>query len=282
MSRRLVVLACVVAIGFSSVAAPAAGQADSTRCEAVTYTPPTASEPQLATLCVPTSEASTTAIVLVHGGGGYGGSRHDLAAWQDHYAQQGVVTLSIDYALFDEASGTGQYPLPEQNTKAAVQYMRIRSAELGVGEVVIQGHSAGARLAASVATTAGDTPFLGPELWFGVSDAVDGLVGLYGYYDDFQLLPDSYFGGATDRPTPSERAGQATGPALLIHGEADSLVPADQSRSFASQLRAEGQRVELEVVAQAGHGFDGYGQPALTFQGEQVAQIIDGWLGGEV
>jgi acetyl esterase/lipase len=286
MSRRLLTLTCVwlgaAAIGVTALAVPAGGQTGSTRCEVVTYTPPTASAPQLATLCVPASLESQTAVVLVHGGGGYGGSRHDLTAWQDHYGEQGVVTLSIDYALFDEASGAGRYPLPEQNTKAAVQYVRIRSAELGVEDVVIQGHSAGARLAAFVATTAGDTPFLGPELWLGVSDAVDGFVGLYGYYDGFQYFADSYFGTAADPLTPTDRAGQATGPALLIHGEDDALVTADQSSSFAAQLRAEDQSVQLSVVAQAGHGFDGYGQPTLSPEGEQVAHLIEAWLEQEV
>jgi acetyl esterase/lipase len=82
--------------------------------------------------------------------------------------------------------------------------------------------------------------------------------------------------------TPTGRAGQATGPALLIHGEDDPLVPADQSRSFASYLQAEDKSVQLSVVAQAGHGFDGYGQAILSPQGEQTAQLIDGWLEREV
>ena len=46
-----------------------------------------------------------------------------------------------------------------------------------------------------VATTGDDARFSGDELWPGVSDAVDGTVGFYGYYDGAQFHGAAYFGG---------------------------------------------------------------------------------------
>lgn len=44
-------------------------------------------------------------------------------------------------------------------------------------------------------------------------------------------------------------------PLLVLHGEADPVVPVDQSRVLAERVRAAGGRVELHVYSGEGHGF---------------------------
>jgi acetyl esterase/lipase len=283
MVRRswfLPILMSIVTFSVPTSAGAQEGAAVAASCGEVVYTPPTASRPKGATLCLPAdgTTSSSTAVVLVHGGGGHEGSRSDLRAWQDHYAAQGVVTLSIDYALVADADEDGLYPLAEQNAKAAVQYVRLRGEELGVEHVVIQGHSAGARLAAIVATSAGDAEFQGPELWLGVSDAVDGFIGFYGYYEEFQYEHERYYGTEDEPFVAIERAQQATGPALLVHGTADDVVGASESWDLAAALAAGGRSAQLELVPSAGHGFDGYEQDVLSDEGERVAEVVDRWL----
>ena len=49
----------------------------------------------------------------------------------------------------------------------------------------------------------------------------------------------------------------AAPPMLLLHGDSDTMVPADQSIRFARALRAAGGTATLELVPGASHFWDG-------------------------
>lgn len=250
-------------LGAAPAGADAApdGGAGGAPCEIVTYTPPTARVARTGELCRPAGAAKPTAVVLVHAGGGLLGDHTLEDRWRDVYRTAGYVTLAIDYRLADD-SGGGVYPEPEQNVKAAVQHLRRDAGGVGADAVVVHGSSAGARLGGIALTTAGDPAFAGRELWPGVTDEVDAFVGLYGYYDGFQFGADTYYGDTDDAGAPpagavsTALAARASGPAYLVHGEDDAMVPADQSTAFAEALRAAGRSVEYDLVPGAGHGFD--------------------------
>lgn len=249
-------------------------------CEVVEYTPPTATQPQLGELCVP-EDPSGVGMVLVHGGGGTGGEYADADQWAEAYADNDVVTLAIDYRTLDPEVDRGIWPMPEQHTKAAVQFLRLNRADLGIESVQMHGWSAGARLAAIALTTPDHPDFDGPERWDGVSDRVDAAVLYYGYYDGFTYEPDAYWGSVEVPATavPEEFAAQASGPALLVHGDIDFLVPASESIGFAARLRTEGADQTLWIVPdQPGHGFDGYGTEALTDAGEALVEPTLDWV----
>ena len=245
------------------------------------FTPASASRAFSGLLVRPATDQRRTAIVLVHGGGATGGSKDDSVAWSDWYHDHGYLTFSIDYRLVDPATDTGIYPIPEQNVKAAVQYLRMHADELGVDRIVVQGHSAGARLGGILATTADLPAFSGREVWDGVSDRIDGMIGFYGYYDGVQYQEAAYYG--LDGSVPStavstRRASRATGPIYLLHGESDTIVGVDRTQAFADALDAAGADVTVELVAGADHGYDGYGGPALTALGLAAAARLDAWL----
>ncbi len=245
------------------------------------FTPAKASTAFRGLLVRPPSDQRTTAIVLVHGGGATGGSQADSTSWSDWYRDHGYLTFSIDYRLVDSATDAGIYPIPEQNTKAAVQYLRMHADELGIDRIVVQGHSAGARLGAIVATTSDLPAFSGREVWPDVSDRIDGFIGFYGYYDGIQYQPVAYYGGTGVAPSTAvsnRRATHVTGPVYLLHGRADSIVGVNRSQDFADALDAAGADVVLELVPGADHGYDGYGSPALTPIGLETAARVATWL----
>ncbi|MGZ4729181.1 MAG: alpha/beta hydrolase [Acidimicrobiales bacterium] len=245
------------------------------------FTPPRATRAFSGLLVRPGADQRSTAIVLVHGGGATGGSQSDSVAWSDWYRDHGYLTFSIDYRLVDPAVDTGIYPIPEQNTKAAVQYLRMHAADLGIDRVVVQGHSAGARLGGIVATTSDLPAFAGREVWSGVSDRIDGFIGFYGYYDGVQYEPVAYYGGTGVAPSTAVstgRAPRATGPVYLLHGDADSIVGVNRTHAFADALEAAGADVVLEVVPGADHAYDGYGSSALTPIGLETASRLAAWL----
>jgi acetyl esterase/lipase len=113
---------------------------------------------------------------------------------------RGYTTFSIDYRLTDIATDNGVWPEPEQDVKAAIQFTRLAGSTLGTNQVVVQGHSAGARLGGVVLTTPDDVAFQRAQLWTAVSDAADGFIGFYGYYDGFQFEWDAYYGKGVDSP----------------------------------------------------------------------------------
>ena len=87
--HRTRILTAIVALTTTLLAAPspaiaatAAGARPAASCRTVTYTPATASRAQAATLCVPQGAVGRTAVLLIHGGGGYSGRRSDLRACQ--------------------------------------------------------------------------------------------------------------------------------------------------------------------------------------------------------
>lgn len=248
-------------------------------CSTVTYTPPDASAPQLGDLCIPERLTGTIA-VLVHGGGGTGGTRTDTQPWAQWYQDRGFATLSVDYHLLDVGAGEAAWPRPEQNVKAAVQYAHAVRSALGLERVVIHGWSAGARLAAVALTTSGDPQLAGNELHKGLTDRVDAAVLFYGYYDGMVFEPDLYFAdGLSPAAVPLANAAAATGAVFLSYGVGDFLVPTTQSDAFAAALRAAGIEVSTSISPDTPtHAFDGYASDEISAEGLVVAAELEAFL----
>jgi len=260
-------------------------------CGVVVYTPPRASTDHEADLCRPAGGSARAAIVLVHGGGGYSGDRSTMREWATWYRHHGLVTLSIDYTLVGDGRRSPVYPRPEQDLKAAVQWLRLEARALGFdGErVLVHGSSAGARLAAQALVTADDPWFDGADLWPRVPDAIAGMVGFYGYYDGDTLEAEAYYGGgphARDRAV-RERwaradsvaaAAQATGAVLLFHGDVDGLITLAQTERFGAALAEAGKDVTTFIVTDGDHAFDGRFGDLTTETGRAAAAEIADWL----
>ena len=242
-------------------------------------------------LLVP-DEHGTTALVLVHGGGGTSGNRRQLRGWSDGYADAGYVTLSIDYFLFKDTTPPPVFPIPERDVKAAVQYLRQNSADLEIDpeRILVQGFSSGAALG-SVAYVNGDDPaFAGEGLYDdGTSDVVNGFIGFYGAYEGNRADPDQYCGGPSDSLDPEVQAcyelsdavalaAEASGPALLFHGDADTTLPLAGTNTFAAALTEAGQTADVVVVEGGDHNFDRT-RRALTPEGEVALERVVTWLG---
>jgi acetyl esterase/lipase len=230
-----------------------------------------------------------TAVVLVHGGGGFLGDRSEMRAWQEVYARSGYLTLAADYFIFNDDTPPPVYPQPESDVKAAVQYLRLHADELGIDpqRIVVHGFSAGARIGAQLLVGPDDPALSGPTRWPRPTDRIAGLIGFYGYYSGFQFQPDRYYGGRANSRDPAvrgrweaansdARAAAATGPVLLFHGDIDPM-PVSQSTGFVDALRSAGQEADLVVIPGANHGFD-LQDGKLTPEGRISAERVLRWL----
>jgi acetyl esterase/lipase len=219
-------------------------------------------------------------LVAVHGGGWQVGNRKFYTNWGPYLAKNGIAVFAIEYRLMKP--GVKTYPGAVYDTKAAVQYVRAKAAELGVDpeRIGMIGDSAGGHLSALVAL-AGEEPLYSSEYKSdpnsGVSAKVKAVVGFYGVYDmlaqyqhDLVARPldnigEKFLGAGphTNRkvffessPISYATASRNSTRFLLIHGTDDDIVdPATQSIAFLNALTQARFLVRRVIIPGAGHFF---------------------------
>jgi acetyl esterase/lipase len=231
--------------------------------------------PQVVDIYVPRDAGPHPLVLYIHGGGWQGGhTRHSgaLANFPEvlaTLAAEGFIVASLEYRLSAEA----QFPAQLQDAKAALRFLRDNAAQYRVDptRIGVWGGSAGGHLTALASLTCGDTtldPAAAGEpcvsaavTWYGVFDFAAQAAGQPGGTDQAaeRLL------GCQGR-CPAGRYAFASpvtyidahDPAfLLIHGEADKVVPVAQSRLAEERLRAAGVPVEAIYIPDVDHSFIG-------------------------
>jgi acetyl esterase/lipase len=234
----------------------------------------------LGDLYLPKGLDKAPVLVAVHGGGWQVGSRKFYTNWGPYLAKNGVAVFAIEYRLMKP--GVKTYPGAVYDTKAAIQYVRAKAAELGVDpeRIGMIGDSAGAHLSALVAL-AGEEPHFSSEYRsdpnVSVSAKVKAVVGVYGVYDmlaqwqhDLLARPrdnigEKFLGAAphTNRkvffeasPISYATVDRNSTRFLLVHGTDDDIVdPPTQSVAFLNALNQAGFLVRRVVIPGAGHFF---------------------------
>lgn len=247
------------------------------------------SKSRLADLYLPAPGIAPSPVVIwIHGGGWRFGDRR-LAPNLALFAQQsGIAVVSIDYRLSDEV----KFPAPVEDVKTAVRWVRSVSSsfELDDGHLGLWGSSAGAHLAACAALSS-EIEFLNAE-HSDFSSVVQAVVDGYGptnfaridqdratfqsIADDAESLvvsdvlpaddPDSFESRLLGTPVgisalqvelanPVHYVRPGNAPFLILHGEADSLMPWQQSWFLFEALSNLGDDATLILFEKLGHGF---------------------------
>jgi acetyl esterase/lipase len=214
---------------------------------------------------------------------------HEKAQFYNIFCARGYTVFAIrpgsrpDYTALDMVS----------QIKQGIRWVKAHSAEYGVDpeRLGMTGASAGAHLALLTMTTAeeGDPKAADLMLHFGTQVKA---VGVFFPPTDFlewegkdltqvgELVGDILFKGGVQGHTDEElRAaaaaaspreqikGQKLPPVLIFHGDADPLVPLQQSQLMVESLKAAGNQAELIVKPGGGH-------PWLTIP-EEVLKLAD-------
>jgi acetyl esterase/lipase len=221
----------------------------------------------------PPADELRPAIVQVHGGGWIAGTRHEQGIpLLNHLAAHGWVGFNVDYRLSPRAT----FPDHVVDVKRALAWVRERAAYYGAdpGFVCITGGSAGGHLCALAALTP-DDPVLQPGFeeadtsvaaavpFHGVYDLTDPETVYYPELREWVLERNVFKTRLAERPelfhaaSPTHRVRRDAPPFLVIHGEADTLVPVADARRFVAELRAASEKPVLYAeLAGAEHAFD--------------------------
>jgi acetyl esterase/lipase len=218
-------------------------------------------------------------VVMVPGGGWQTADRTGLGQLAEALRAQGVAVTNTTYRIGTEAS---RFPVPPQDVTCALDasVAVVRRAGFRPGPIVLLGHSAGAHLSSLAAF--GASEFRSPQCRYPRA-RVDGWIGLSGIYD--LTLVGEYawtMMGATAEEAPELYARAATATylatggrthidALVVHGDADELIPTFVASDFAALLQARGYETQLTIAPGADH--------LATFQASVVAGTILTWLG---
>jgi acetyl esterase/lipase len=231
-----------------------------------------------ATIRVPAAAGPAPLVVLVPGGGWASADPAGLQPLAEVLARQGATTVTITYST---TSMGAQFPQPVDDVACALRWSAARSADLGhsPSSVILIGHSAGGHLATLVALSG--ERFGGTCPWPRVE--IDGVVGLAGVYDTTWAIGslDRFFGGSTDPELLAEGSPLAWAQAseaipsglrvLLVHGDADGVVPLEQTRLLADALR--GTQADVSVVVLEGQDHD------TVYRADVAGPVITDWMG---
>lgn len=245
-------------------------------------------------LFTPNSAKPAPLIVWIHGGGYAGGTRVEGTPWFEltNYRQKalerGFAIASIDYRLGYESA----FPAAVNDAHAALRWLAkfADKLNLDVSQTFIWGESAGGHLAALTANTVGDEYFegtvgaeksdsmkiLGLVDWYGAAELttiVRPMDGTNSNLPEIFRFPPEYFNLGADRwkdpqwlakASPSNYISPKSPPTLLVHGDADLMVPLQQSQVLAAKLAEHGVDHELVVIPGGDHGWNGMTQPKIN------------------
>ncbi|MFK0099578.1 alpha/beta hydrolase [Streptomyces sp. NPDC091040] len=188
--------------------------------------------------------------VLIHmHGGHYSGGHKNSQSLPLLYrlASRGWVTISANYRLKPQV----RHPEHMIDLKRVIAWAREHAHAYGAdpSTLFVAGSSAGGHMGSIAALTANDPAF---QPGFEEADtSVTGLVVLNGFLGSYwNQGPES---------SPLGRARPDAPPMLIVHGDLDPLVPADDIREVAEGLRdASGSPVVYAELRGGNHAFDLY------------------------
>lgn len=191
--------------------------------------------------------------LTVHGGGWGAGEPRRMYPFAAHYAERGMVGISIEYRLMQKGNGVTPFDCVSDG-REAIRFIKTHAAELGIDpeKIVANGGSAGAHVAAGMALFDKVDPVGGRN----VSAHPAALVLYYPVIDTSTAGYGNKACGERWReisPLHQVRAGAP--PTVIFHGTADKTTPYAGAKAFTEAMVATGNRCDLITEPGAGHTY---------------------------
>jgi acetyl esterase/lipase len=191
--------------------------------------------------------------LVIHGGGWTGGEPRRMYPFAEHFANQGLVGISVQYRLNPKA-GTTVFDCVKDG-RSAVRFVRSHADTLGVDpeKIIVSGGSAGGHVAAGTALFDGIDE-MGESLE--VSCVPNSLVLLFPVIDTSQAgYGNAKIGARWRELSPVHRVRGNLPPTLIFHGTGDTVTPFAGAKAFWEAMQKVGNRCELEIRDGGKHGF---------------------------
>jgi acetyl esterase/lipase len=187
------------------------------------------------------------------GGGFLNGTPLQSAGQGRNAARLGMVGVAVDYRVRNRHGTDASKCVAD--ARAALHWVQIHAAELGIDprRVVVSGSSAGGHLALWTAiektpwgSDAATAPLFKPAALILVSAASDTA-------ESGGQRSDRFVGHGLDL-SPQQQMDAKMPPALMFHGDADTVVPYKYAVALDRKLRESGNDSELVTLPGGGHG----------------------------
>jgi len=239
-----------------------------------------ASPAQVLDIYLPESQGPYPVIVHFHGGAFMFGTQRDInLSPMLRGLDKGFALISVSYRM----SGEARFPAMIWDAKAAIRFIRANAKQynLDTEKIGVWGPSAGGYIVSLLGATNDEPAFEDLDMGNATfSSAVQAVVDWCGPSGNFLEMdpaiiangfgeadhndpnsPESRFMGApiTSIPelvklaTPSTHLKKNVPAFMIHHGEADPIVPVQQSLSFAHAITAAHGQVTLETFSGKGH-----------------------------
>ena len=222
---------------------------------------------------------STPTLMYMHGGGWTSGTKESSLFAFLPFLEMGWAVVNVEYRLADAALA----PAAVEDCRCALRwiYQNAKQYKFDLNNVVVTGASAGGHLALTTglipesagldrqcpgdrrrAWTTGDLTTQELKVaavisWYGITDVEDLTNRKAGSSGNFT---EAWLGSTPDRSAIAKRVSPVTyvrrglPPVMLIHGNADTVVPYDQATRMRKALDDAGVPNELITVEGGGHG----------------------------
>jgi acetyl esterase/lipase len=222
-----------------------------------------------------TSAKPLPTIIWFHGGAWKMGDRKAVERIAAEQLECGFALVSVSYSLSDVA----QWPVQCHEAKAAIRFLRANADSLGLNpdKFIAAGMSAGAHMACilgvsadheqlngqlgehleKTATVTGVLALYPPTDFLSVSRNFDGLLDYYAEDSPVTQLLGESIANAPEKAnlaSPLRLFKGACPPIFLLHGEADPIVPVEQSVILHEKLLAAGVDSDLMRMPAYTHG----------------------------
>lgn len=231
------------------------------------------------------------ALLFLHGGGFQNG-HPDSGEWVGKFLARefGMTVFSASYRL--ASAGNPTFPQPVQDVADAWRWIQAHAAEWDVDphRVGIGGSSAGGMLSTLAMLTSHLPDLAGGGSIPGAEIRPAYLLNYWGPLDfvarwfdnggrsgaEHMLLGCTYEGNPTlyHRASPIQYVREGLPPALFVYGNQDPVVHPRQGRLGVSAWRAYGNRAELVMLDNIGHGVVGDNLPSRLAQLEHTASFL--------
>jgi len=234
-------------------------------------------------------------VVYIHGGSWIDGDKRGGSAILGgaRMALQNYLFVSINYRLAPEH----KFPAMIEDVRCAVRSLKANAAQYAIDpdRIALLGVSAGGHLASLLALGEDSSQWPAEtgyaQSYQDQSTRVKAVISLCAPVDLLQRFPGDTIitarqvFGAVERDDPILREASPVShvspeapPFLILHGEADEVVPIQQSKALHELLLADGVESTLVVVQNADHQFESVNGEQVDPSPVEIAEMVAAFL----